>query len=91
VLWNDLNIHPGEYASQVVVECIKLINTFKESFKFVPTRLQYKETTMESYGYYTWENSTEMSESSEILDSLIKQFQDMESLIKKNFLAQGDV
>jgi len=46
---------------------------------------------MESFGYYTWENSTEMSESSEILDSLIKQFQDMENLIKKNFLAQGDV
>jgi len=27
---------------------------------------------MESYGYFTWENTTEMSESSEILDSLIK-------------------
>jgi hypothetical protein len=74
VLWNDLNIHPGEYASQVVVECIKLINSFKEAFKFVPTKLQYIETTMESHGYFSWENSTEMSESSEILDSLIKQF-----------------
>ena len=39
VIWKDLNIHIGDYAPQVVVDTINLYNEYKETLKYIPTRL----------------------------------------------------
>jgi hypothetical protein len=39
VIWKDLNIHIGDYAPQVVVDTINMYNNYKETLKYIPTRL----------------------------------------------------
>lgn len=86
LVWNDLNIHPGEYCPQKVVDCIKMINDFQNKLNYKPTKLQFKELTLESPGYFSYDNGSGNCESTETLDAMIANIVDMEDLVKKNFL-----
>ena len=41
LLWNDLNIHPGEYCPEKVVECSQILNDYQESLGYKPTKANY--------------------------------------------------
>ena len=86
LVWNDLNIHPGEYCKAKVVDCIKMINDFQDKLNYKPTKLQFRELTLETPGYFSADNGKGNCESTETLDALIENVVDMEELIKKNFL-----
>ena len=90
VIWKDLNIHIGDYAPQVVVDTINMYNNYKETLKYIPTRLQFQEVNLDSPGFFSFDNQSDQAESSDVLNSLINHFIDMESLIKKNFLMASE-
>ena len=90
VIWKDLNIHIGDYAPQVVLDTINMYNNYKETLKYIPTRLQFQEVNLDSPGFFSFDNQSDQAESSDVLNSLINHFIDMESLIKKNFLMASE-
>lgn len=67
-----------------------MYNEYKETLKYIPTRLQYQEVNLESPGFFSFENQNDQAESSDVLNSLINHFVDMESLIKKNFMMASE-
>ena len=62
---------------------MKQINDFKEQLNYVPTKLFYKEISLDSPGYYS--TNVELLDSTSNLEVLVEIFQEMENLIKKNF------
>jgi hypothetical protein len=86
LVWNDLNIHPGEYCHQKVVDCIKMINEFQNKLNYKPTKLQFKELSLETPGYFSADKDSGSCESTETMTAMVDHFIDMEELIKKNFL-----
>ena len=65
-----------------VVEAINQINDFKESLKYVPSKLFYSEVDLESPGYYSVNGE---GDSVANIEALCDSFSEMENLIKKNF------
>lgn len=63
-----------------------MINDYKETLHYVPSKLFYKEVDLETQGLYTVnEDGGGTAESIQNLDALCESFIDMENLIKKNF------
>lgn len=65
-----------------VVEAINQINDFKESLKYVPSKLFYSEVDLESPGYYSVNSE---GDSVSNIEALCDAYSEMENLIKKNF------
>ena len=85
LVWHDLNIQADEWCHQKVVECINQINEFQETLSFMPTKLEFKEISLETPGYFSSsETAGENCESTYTLEATIEHFNDMENLIKKN-------
>jgi hypothetical protein len=89
LVWHDLNIQADEWCHKKVVECITQINEFQENLSFMPTRLQFSKVSLEISGYFS-SSETEQCDSTYTLDAMIEHINDMESLIKKNFLTPKD-
>ena len=86
LMWNDLNIHPGEYCNDKVVECTKILNDFMDKDSHIPTKIQFEFVNLDTSGYFSADNDGKKCESTDTLDALVENFNDMEELIKKNFL-----
>ena len=57
----------------------------------MPTKLEFKEISLETPGYFSSsETAGENCESTYTLEATIEHFNDMENLIKKNFLTPAD-
>ena len=39
LVWHDLNIHPEEYCTRKVVDCIQLMNDYQDKHRYKPTKL----------------------------------------------------
>ena len=52
----------------------------------IPTKIQFEFVNLESSGYFSPDNDGKKCESTDTLDALVENFNDMEELIKKNFL-----
>lgn len=63
-----------------------MMNDFQEKFSFKPTKLQFREISLETPGYFSYDNGSGTCESTETMDAMIENILDMEELIKKNFL-----
>ena len=87
-----MNIQCEEWCHQKVVECIEQINEYQETLNYKPTKLQFKEVTIETPGYFNHSESekSDMCESTLTADAMIENYVDMENLIKKNFMMQSD-
>jgi len=57
-----------------------------EKSTHIPTKIQFKFVNLESTGYFSGGNDGKKCESTDTLDALVENFNDMEELIKKNFL-----
>lgn len=93
VIWNDLNIKPDEWGHQRVVDCVNRINDYQESLDYIPTKLEFEELTLDVPGYFSFSEhscSGTMAESTDTLDATIASFNEMENLIKKNFMMQPE-
>ena len=91
LLWNDLNIQCDEWVGKKTVEVIGLINEFQEIYKYIPTRIELGEVSLESAGYFGFlETTGDNCESTEYMDSMVESIADMENIIKKNFLNKKD-
>ncbi len=75
-----------------MVECINQINEFQETLNYKPTKLQFREISIETPGYFAFSESSQGDncESTTTMDAMIQNFVDMENLIKKNFMMQSD-
>lgn len=86
-----MNIQADEWCHKKVVECITQINDYQETLTFMPTKLEFKEISLETPGYFSSnEIQGENCESTYTLEATIDHINDMESLIKKNFLTPVD-
>jgi hypothetical protein len=92
LIWNDLNIQCDEYSHQRVVDCFNEINDFQEKFNYKPTKLAFKEVTIETPGYFSLSEAStnEKCEATDTMDAMIQNYIDMENLIKKNFMVQSE-
>lgn len=63
-----------------------MINDYQDQLNYKPTKLQFKEVSLESPGYFSFDNGSGNCESTETMDAMVNNFVDMEELIKKNFL-----
>jgi len=70
----------------MVVNVIKQINDFQERLNYKPTKLEFRHVTLETPGYFSYDNGSGNCQSTECLDALVDNFNDMEDIIKKNFL-----
>jgi hypothetical protein len=86
LVWDDLNIHPGKYSSQTIVECCEIQIDFQEKLGYKPTTMQFEKVSLDQQGYFSPESEGKSCESTDTLKSFVKSFIDMEELIKKNFL-----
>lgn len=86
LVWNDLNIHPGEYCEEKVVECSKILNDYQEKLGYMPTKMQYEKVSLDQQGYFSPESDGKSCESTDTFEQMVDSFINMEDLIKKNFL-----
>lgn len=86
LVWNDLNIHPGEFCHEKIVKCSQLQETLHEKHKYKPTKMQFDKISLEEQGYFSPEIDGNRCNSTDTFEIVIKSFIDMEDLIKKNFL-----
>lgn len=57
----------------------------------MPTKLEFKEIDLECVGNFTFSDmSNATAESTDTLDATMESFNDMESLIKKNFMMKAE-
>lgn len=67
-----------------------MINTFQDTLQYKPTKLEFREVTLESPGYFSFGDTMDSCESTVVMEAMIQNFSDMENLIKKNFMIQKD-
>lgn len=86
LVWNDLNIHPGEYCPDQIVDCSQILNDYQDQLGYKPSKLQFEKVKLNQLGYFSPENDEKRCESTDVFESMVSSFVDMEDLIKKNFL-----
>ena len=67
-----------------------MMNDFQEKLNYKPTKLQFKEISLDTPGYFSFDNGNGICESTETLDALIENYVEMEELVKRNFLMARD-
>ena len=86
LVWNDLNIHPGEFCHEKIVNCSQILEDYQEKLGYKPTKMQFEKVSLEEQGYFSPEVDGNRCNSTDTFEIVIQSFIDMEELIKKNFL-----
>lgn len=63
-----------------------MINDFQDRLSYKPSKLQFSQITLDTPGYFSFDNGSGNCESTDTMDAMIDNFVDMEDLVKKNFL-----
>ena len=63
-----------------------MMNDYQEKFNYKPTKLQFRDMSLDTPGYFSFDNGSGNCESTETLDAMIENIIEMEDLIKKNFM-----
>lgn len=66
------------------------MNDYQDKLSYKPTKLQFREISTETPGYFSFDNGSGNCDGTETLNALIENILEMEDLIKKNFLMTID-